>query len=56
MREIFKSVREKLTSRYLENSSLENNKKFKPRIKARIRRNKQIISKNIEKKITSLIN
>ena len=47
MREIFKSVREKLTSRYLENSSLKNNKKFKPRIKARIRRNKQIISKNI---------
>ena len=47
MREIFKSVREKLTSKYLENSSLKNNKKFKPRIKARIRRNKQIISKNI---------
>ena len=47
MREIFKNVREKLTSRYLENSRLKNNKKFKPRIKARIRRNKQIISKNI---------
>ena len=47
MREIFKSVREKLISRYLENSNLKNNKRFKPRIKARIRRNKQIISKNI---------
>ena len=47
MREIFKNVREKLTSRYLENSSLKKNKKFKHRIKARIRRNKQIISKNI---------
>ena len=47
MREIFKNVREKLASKYLEHSSLKNNKKFKPRIKARIRRNKQIISKNI---------
>ena len=28
-------------------SELKNNKKFKPRIKARIRRNKQIINKNI---------
>ena len=47
MREIFKNVREKLTSKYLEHSSLKNSKKFKPRIKARIRRNKQIINKNI---------
>ena len=48
MREIFKNVREKLTSKYLEHSSLKNSKKFKPRIKARIRRNKQIINKNIK--------
>ena len=52
MREIFKNVREKLVAKYLKNNSLKgyskNTKKFKPRIKARIRKNKQIISKNID--------
>ena len=68
MKEILKNVKEKLTSKYLENNSLKSGniikdvknrltakylekkstKKFKPRIKARIRRNKQIISKNID--------
>ena len=71
MKEIFKNVREKLTSKYLENNSLKsgnilknvrdkltakyfekknlkNVKKFKPRIKARLRKNKQIINKNID--------
>ena len=33
MREIFKSVREKLTSRYLENRSLKNNKNLISKIK-----------------------
>ena len=46
MREIFKIVKKKLVSKYLE-SNFKNTKKFKPRIKARIRRNKQIIGKNI---------
>ncbi len=44
---IFKNVREKLSSKYLEKKGFKNAKKFKPRIKARIRKNKQIISKNI---------
>ncbi len=71
MKEIFKNVKEKLTSKYLENNglksgnllknvkdqltakylekkSLKNVKKFKPRIKARLRKNKQIINKNID--------
>ena len=48
MREILKNVRQKLTAKYLENQNLKNAKKFKPRIKARIRKNKQIINKNIE--------
>ena len=48
MREIFKNVRNKLTEKYLDNSSFKNSKKFKPRIKARIRKNKQIINKNID--------
>ena len=52
MREILKNVREKLVAKYLKNNSLKsyskNTKKFKPRIKARIRRNKQLISKNID--------
>ncbi len=47
MREIFKNVKKKLVSKYLENS-FKNTKRFKPRIKARIRKNKQIIGKNIE--------
>ena len=48
MIEIFKSVKKKLVSKYLKNSISKSNKKFKPRIKARIRKNKQIISKNID--------
>ena len=52
MIEIFKNVKEKLVSKYLKNSALKKSskrvKKFKPRIKARIRKNKQIIGKNID--------
>ena len=51
MKEIFKTVKEKLVSKYLKNETLKKyskkTKKFKPRIKARIRKNKQIIGKNI---------
>ena len=47
MREIFKNVKKKLVSKYLE-SSFKNTKRFKPRIKARIRKNKQIIGKKFE--------
>ena len=47
MREMFKNVRDKLTSKYLENNLSKSNKKFKPRIKARIRKNKQLLSKNL---------
>ena len=46
MREMFKNVRDKLASKYLENNFSKNNKKFKPRIKARLRKNKQLLSKN----------
>ena len=46
MREVLKSVKEKLVSKNLTNSS-KKTKKFKPRLKARIRKNKQIINKNI---------
>ena len=45
MKEIFKTVKEKLSAKYLDNKSLKGTKKFKPRIKARIRKNKQIINK-----------
>ena len=48
MKEIFKNVKEKLVGKYLDNNILKKTKKFKPRIKARIRKNKQIISKNID--------
>ncbi len=48
MIEIFKSVKKKLVSKYLKNSISKSNKKFKPRIKARIRKNKQIITRNID--------
>ena len=48
MIEIFKSVKKKLVSKYLKNSNSKSNKKFKPRIKARIRKNKQIITRNID--------
>ena len=45
MREILKNVKEKLVSKY---SKSENPKKFKPRLKARIRKNKRLIVKNID--------
>ena len=52
MREIIKVVKEKLVAKYLKDGSIKNYtkkaKKFKPRIKARIRKNKQIIGKNID--------
>ena len=47
MREMLKNVRDKLASKYLENNLSKSNKKFKPRIKARLRKNKQILSKNL---------
>ena len=47
MREMFKNVRDKLASKYLKTSLSRSNKKFKPRIKARIRKNKQLLSKNL---------
>ena len=47
MKEMFKNVRDKLASKYLKSSLSKSNKKFKPRIKARIRKNKHLISKNI---------
>ena len=43
---MFKNVRDKLASKYLENNFSKNNKKFKPRIKPRLRKNKQLLSKN----------
>ena len=48
MKEIFKNVKEKLVAKYLDTNSTKNTKKFKPRFKARIRKNKQIIGKNID--------
>ena len=47
MREMFKNVRDKLASKYLKTSLSKSNKRFKPRIKARLRKNKQILSKNL---------
>ena len=52
MNEIFKTVKNKLVSKYLEKiplkSESKSSKRFNPRIKARIRKNKQIFSKNME--------
>ena len=52
MRQLLKTVKEKLASKYLKSdpskSSSKNKKKFKVRIKARIRKNKQILGKNID--------
>ena len=45
MREIIKNVKEKLISKY---SKSDNPKKFKPRLKARIRKNKHLLVKNID--------
>jgi len=47
MRKIFKNVKKKLVGKYLDNNILKKTKKFKPRIKARIRKNKQLLNKNI---------
>ena len=47
MKEIFKTVKEKLVSKYLKKSS-KRITKFKPRIKARLRKNRQILTKNID--------
>ena len=48
MKEIFKNVKKKLTAKYVENKNSGEFKKFKPRIKARIRKNKQKLNKNID--------
>ena len=48
MKEILKNVKEKLVAKYLDSNSSKNTNKFKPRLKARIRKNKQIIGKNID--------
>ena len=45
---ILKNVKDQLTAKYLEKKTSKNTKKFKPRIKARLRKNKQIINKNID--------
>ena len=47
MKEIFKNVKEKLVAKYLEDNSSKSTKKFKTRIKARIRKNKEIINLGI---------
>ena len=47
MIEILKIVKKKLVSKYLKEDN-SNKKRFKPRIKARIRKNKQILSKNLD--------
>ena len=47
MKEILKNVKEKLVDKYLEDNVSKSSKKFKPRIKARIRKNKQFLNKNI---------
>ncbi len=47
MREILKNVRNKLSSKYIDSDFSKSSKKFKPRIKARIRKNKRLISKNL---------
>ena len=52
MREILKNVKQRLVSKYLDNDTSKNyfkkTKKFKRRFKARIRKNRQIIGKNID--------
>ena len=47
MIEILKTVKKKLVSKYLKEDKSEK-KKFKPRIKARIRKNKHILTKNLD--------
>ncbi|MBD1141130.1 hypothetical protein IDH20_03095 [Pelagibacterales bacterium SAG-MED39] len=52
MIELLKTVKKKLTSKYLKNDTPRKlskiNKKFKPRFKARLRKNKHLLSKNID--------
>ena len=48
MRELLKSVKEKLASKYYKNETSNSTKKFKPRLKARIRKNKQILNKKVD--------
>ena len=47
-KEVLQTVKEQLVSKYTKNDNSKSSKTFRPRIKARIRRNKQIISKNID--------
>ena len=47
MKELLKSVKEKLASKYYKNEAANSAKKFKPRLKARIRKNKQILNKKV---------
>ena len=47
MKELLKSVKEKLASKYYKNETANSAKKFKPRLKARIRKNKQILNKKV---------
>ena len=47
MREILKNVKKKLIDKSSEKNLFKIKKKFKPRIKARIRKNKDLINKNI---------
>ena len=48
MRQILKNVKEKLVAKYQRNTNPKKTKRFKTRIKARIRKNRQSISKNID--------
>ena len=52
MRELLKTVKDKLSSKYLKDNTTKkfskSNKKFKPRIKARIRINKQFLNKKVD--------
>ena len=47
MKELLKSVKKKLASKYYTNETANSAKKFKPRLKARIRKNKQILNKKV---------
>ena len=47
MRELLKTVKEKLASKYYKNETANSAKKFKPRLEARIRKNKQILNKKV---------
>ena len=52
MRELLKTVKKKLASKYYKDDTSiglsKSTKKFKPRIKARIRKNKQILNKKVD--------